>query len=329
MEYTVVINQQKSVEWGLNQSQAVLFAFVYGVPSWAESITLSGAVYYRLSKHKIVTELPLLTDKPDTAYRILQQLKQKQLIEIKIIDGEQYISLTEKTTQWNKTINKSEQRKEIRASEINPSNRAENNPGLGNKSDPSLGNKSDESYIPVKTLSDSSCPASPDESDLDNGAAEIQTAKRRKWGTPEDLEIAKEIFVGVLRVTENQAKEPNFVDWANEIRLMRERDNRQPDHIRKLFDWANKDDFWQKNILSPSKLRHQWANLAARRNSSQKGGANAKDNATIRRPASAIERMLAGHAARNSATPGGAGCAMGQDDLNVRETVDGQFRREH
>ncbi|MGS1814239.1 hypothetical protein GHV20_004705 [Klebsiella oxytoca] len=32
-----------------------------------------------------------------------------------------------------------------------------------------------------------------------------------------------------------------------------------------MFKWANEDDFWQKNILSPSKLRKQWDQLMTKR----------------------------------------------------------------
>lgn len=57
------------------------------------------------------------------------------------------------------------------------------------------------------------------------------------------------------------AKKRNIKSWANEIRLMVERDDRSHLEIRKIFDWANNDSFWQSNILSPSKLRKQFDQL--------------------------------------------------------------------
>ena len=72
MQYTVTINQVKAREWGLNSQQALLFAFVYESPSWANPIKTDTGIYFALSKSKIVEELPLLTDKPDTAYRLLK-----------------------------------------------------------------------------------------------------------------------------------------------------------------------------------------------------------------------------------------------------------------
>ena len=52
-------------------------------------------------------------------------------------------------------------------------------------------------------------------------------------------------------------KKPNLEKWANELRVTRERDHRTDQEIRDLFEWANDDDFWRANILSPAKLRKQ------------------------------------------------------------------------
>lgn len=56
-------------------------------------------------------------------------------------------------------------------------------------------------------------------------------------------------------------KEPNWADWANEIRLMCSQDGRTHKQICELFAKANRDPFWCKNILSPSKLREKWDDL--------------------------------------------------------------------
>ena len=62
-------------------------------------------------------------------------------------------------------------------------------------------------------------------------------------------------------------KTPTFESWANEIRLMRERDGRTLKDICELFKWANKDEFWSANILSPSKLRDKWDQLEIKKRS--------------------------------------------------------------
>lgn len=80
----------------------------------------------------------------------------------------------------------------------------------------------------------------------------------------EDLELAKHIFSLILTLHPKH-REPIFETWANEIRLMRERDSRSLSEIRELFEWANQDSFWKLNILSPVKLREQWDKLVIKR----------------------------------------------------------------
>lgn len=76
-----------------------------------------------------------------------------------------------------------------------------------------------------------------------------------------DMEMAQQLFSLMLENNPN-VKKPDFNNWANEIRLMRERDNRTEDQIRYLIDWTQSDSFWKGNILSPAKLRKQFDQLA-------------------------------------------------------------------
>ena len=108
MQYTVTINQAKALEWGLNSQQALLFAFVYECPSWANPIKTDTGIYFALSKSKIVDELPLLTDKPDTAYRLLKALRDAGLIELSSTSSITLIRLTAKAKEWNRKLDGSE-----------------------------------------------------------------------------------------------------------------------------------------------------------------------------------------------------------------------------
>ncbi len=81
----------------------------------------------------------------------------------------------------------------------------------------------------------------------------------------EDLRFSSEMFNRVL-VTIPSAKKPNFDNWANTIRLMREVDNRTHNEMWNAFDWASKDSFWCSNILSPDKLRKQFDKLTVKIN---------------------------------------------------------------
>ena len=67
-----------------------------------------------------------------------------------------------------------------------------------------------------------------------------------------------------------QNREPNFDKWANTIRLLCERDGRSLGDVAAVFEWANADNFWRNNILSPDKLRKQFPRLFAECSSKQR-----------------------------------------------------------
>lgn len=123
MQFTITMNQVKALEWGLNAQQALLFAFVYECPSWAKPVRTDGGIFYALSKAKIIEELPLLTDKPDTAYRLLKQLEAAGVVELSHTVGITLVRLTDKGREWNRKVDGSEKfPKSGRAtSEKNPS----------------------------------------------------------------------------------------------------------------------------------------------------------------------------------------------------------------
>ncbi|WP_263147743.1 hypothetical protein [Pseudomonas sp. RIT-PI-AD] len=108
MQYTITINQAKALEWGLNAQQALLFAFVYECPSWARPTKREDGVFYALSKAKVLEELPLLTDKPDTVYRLLKQLDASGLIQLSSTPHVTLIRLTRKGREWNRKVDGSE-----------------------------------------------------------------------------------------------------------------------------------------------------------------------------------------------------------------------------
>ncbi|QWL64866.1 hypothetical protein [Aeromonas jandaei] len=94
--------------------------------------------------------------------------------------------------------------------------------------------------------------------------AAIQTPNGKAWGTAEDLKTAQWMFARVQRINPT-ALEPNWPQWANVIRLMRELDQRSHSDICELYDWVSRDPFWCANVLSPQKLRQKWDQLTAKR----------------------------------------------------------------
>lgn len=103
---------------------------------------------------------------------------------------------------------------------------------------------------------------------------ETPPARRGREPSQEDYRLAQwmhdkilELGIGFRARTEKQ-----LLGWANDIRLMRERDGRDHRTIAELFAWANAHEFWRANILSPAKLRTQWPTLEGQRK--RAGGVN-------------------------------------------------------
>ncbi|EDX54271.1 gp45 (plasmid) [Bacillus cereus W] len=87
-----------------------------------------------------------------------------------------------------------------------------------------------------------------------------------------DTNGAKYLFEKI-KGNNHKQKEPNFDSWANDFRLMREKDNRELQEIKDVIDWCQADPFWQGNILSPKKLREKFDQLTIQMNS-KKGAKN-------------------------------------------------------
>lgn len=111
----------------------------------------------------------------------------------------------------------------------------------------------------------------PDESNDPYPDAAVKNSSKRQWGSEEDLTCAKWIWSRISSMYEKAAetdgevskpKEPNWADWANEVRLMCSRDGRTHRQICELFSRVQRDPFWCRNVLSPSKLREKWDELS-------------------------------------------------------------------
>nr|WP_282565708.1 replication protein 15 [Providencia rettgeri] len=118
-----------------------------------------------------------------------------------------------------------------------------------------------------KSLSSQNSSESSDtvESDISNKNlnSAVSSANGQLWGTLEDLEAAKWMFKRIQVINPTQ-KAPKWFDWANDIRLMREIDGRTHEQICALFDWASRDSFWHKNILSTKSLRKYFDTLTVK-----------------------------------------------------------------
>ena len=96
-------------------------------------------------------------------------------------------------------------------------------------------------------------------------------AKRCKYKFNDDqMNFASAMYQAILKVAP-ATKKPNLEAWANTARMINEIDGINLMDAWNVFSWANRDSFWQTNILSVDKFRKQYAQLSAKMNSNSTG----------------------------------------------------------
>lgn len=100
MKYNININQKKALEWNLSSSEAIVFSWLYELASWADRVEYNGFTYYFASRNKAMEELPIITNRSDTMYRLFRSLQDKNIIKIILLEKRDYIYVTEKGKEW-------------------------------------------------------------------------------------------------------------------------------------------------------------------------------------------------------------------------------------
>ena len=97
-------------------------------------------------------------------------------------------------------------------------------------------------------------------------------AKKSKYSFTEwDMNLSHTLFNECKKIVPT-TKEPDFENWANEFRLMREIEKWHKDDILAILSWMyNEDEFWRGQIRSPQKLRKHYEAMYAKRNSAKMG----------------------------------------------------------
>ncbi|MGF1835855.1 hypothetical protein [Photobacterium sanguinicancri] len=202
MQYLVMINQAKAIEWGLNANQASLMSFVYDLESWGRDVVAHGKAYKWISKSKVVQELPLYFNKADTVHRGLIELEKKGLISRNFTRSQSLVKITDKGREWRFDASQ--------GSDINPR-------GVGSKSEGGSDlNPTDPITIDQVTIDPDLKPLS--ETDVSKDAIEksfkiFWTAGMRKLGRKQALAEFKK------HVTKNNLDHEQFATMlAEDIR---------------------------------------------------------------------------------------------------------------
>lgn len=80
-----------------------------------------------------------------------------------------------------------------------------------------------------------------------------------------EFRLAKRLF-NSIRAWNPDLRKPNLQSWAQHVDRMLRIDNRPPQKVEDVIDWATSDPFWQSNILSTKKLREKFDQLVAKMN---------------------------------------------------------------
>lgn len=108
--------------------------------------------------------------------------------------------------------------------------------------------------------------------------------KSRFTYEPGHLDLAKFLSDRIKEnVPHHKFKPSDLESWANEFRLMEERDEVGFDLIKRVLAWATNDEFWKINILSGGTFREKFGRLEAKMK--QDRGTGYQDKMVGSRPA--------------------------------------------
>lgn len=243
---------------------------------WIKLLSQAGRTnangYIFLSKNIPFTEemLSTLFNRPIATVRLaLQTFKQFGMIDI---TDDQYICISN----WEKhqNIDGLERVKQLNAERNKKYRERKKQQQLA------LENKVEENDVCVTSRDDTDIEEDK-ELDKEKDKKKKEKSSRHKFETC-DINGAKYLFEKI-KVNNPKQKEPNFNNWANEFRLMRERDNREPQEIKDVIDWCQADPFWQGNILSPRKLREKFDQLTIQMKSKKGEKNNAESGSNTNR----------------------------------------------
>lgn len=143
----------------------------------------------------------------------------------------------------------------------------------------------------------------------------LKVPKFSSW----DMDIAKTMQGAIAHINPDSVSvhRVNIHKWANEFRLMRERDNLAESKIERVLDFTFKDDFWKAVVDNPKKMRKHWDKLTAKMK-------NRKDKSHDEVARRAIE--LLEEEERNGSTSSDVFAACyedgREDDSNMGQVVD-------
>ena len=103
MTYNILIDQRFAVANGLTIVQTTTLAACMTLPTWTNTITVDGTVWYQYSEKKMVDDFPLLFSIPKRVYKNIKELADRGFIELSSFGKTKYLRFTEKCKTWNRS----------------------------------------------------------------------------------------------------------------------------------------------------------------------------------------------------------------------------------
>ena len=103
MTYNILIDQRFAVANELTIVQTTTLAACMTLPTWTNTITVDGIVWYQYSEKKMVDDFPLLFSIPKRVYKNIKELADRGFIELSSFGKTKYLRFTEKCKTWNRS----------------------------------------------------------------------------------------------------------------------------------------------------------------------------------------------------------------------------------
>lgn len=103
MTYNIFIDQRFAVANKLTIVQTTTLAACMTLPTWTNTITVDGIVWYQYSETKMLDDFPLLFSIPKRVYKNIKELADRGFIELSSFGKTKYLRFTEKCKTWNRS----------------------------------------------------------------------------------------------------------------------------------------------------------------------------------------------------------------------------------
>ena len=103
MTYNILIDQRFAVANELTIVQTTTLAACMTLPTWTNTITVDGIVWYQYSETKMADDFPLLFSIPKRVYKNIKELADRGFIELSSFGKTKYLRFTEKCKTWNRS----------------------------------------------------------------------------------------------------------------------------------------------------------------------------------------------------------------------------------